>query len=817
MSVQNLSGQRLGQYELREMLGVGGMGAVYRGYQASLKRFVAVKVLAANLVEQPGAVERFNREAETSAALEHPNIVHVYDYGTQDSISYLVMQLLTGGSLAARIARGVQLPSLDEIAALLKQLASALDYAHSRGVIHRDIKPSNVMFDNHGNACFVDFGIAKLAETTHSLTGEGAVIGTPAYMAPEQWRAENLTPAADQYALAATIYTLTAGHPPFEAPTPYALMHKHLYETPTPLHRAQPHLPDALTPVITRALAKDPSDRFPSVTALAQAFESAVSGSAGERPGRTASDAGEGTYQAPTCQAVDEVLDISSEEVVVEALPHYLFIYHSGDSTGTFGGKLPANVRPTGFLIKKGTPLPIRQTQTISTRDDNQDRIEISVEYGPARYAHTGNVIIVGENTLEGTKQGNTGQASTRNVVVGQYVFDGIHPAPRGSRSIDLAFDVSTALDLTITLTERSTRKTGRFGPLPLAKVPVPEISGDTADREEDMLRLLGDFFSPRPAVLTLQRAIAIAEAGERPTPILPAGVSLPANVTKVYTLDDPQQRALLIELTYGDAPSAAKNLFLGRFHFARPDVKEASKIAITVRIDEQTLLIVTARDLQSRKEEVIGRVPLDKIVPELKAPRLGGLPIGEGVSPARGKDLRLPLPVSLREAVSGAEHPLRVTRSKINCMDCGGSGSQDNHPCPVCNGSGVQSFEESVRVNIPPGANNGELIRLDGQGEPGSGGMPDGDLLLTVQIEPDPLFTRQGDDLILILAVSASKAAAGGTLAIPLIDGSSKTIRLPAHSQDGTAIRIKGQGVRSRREGWFARRGDLIVKLEVR
>ena len=142
MDTQDLTGQTLGQYELRELLGTGGMGAVYKGYQASLGRYVAVKVLAAHLVSQMGALERFNREAQISAALEHPNIIPIHDYGTQHGISYLVLKLLTGGSLAERLEQsGGKLPSLGEIAALLKALSSALDYAHSQGVVHRDIKP----------------------------------------------------------------------------------------------------------------------------------------------------------------------------------------------------------------------------------------------------------------------------------------------------------------------------------------------------------------------------------------------------------------------------------------------------------------------------------------------------------------------------------------------------------------------------------------------------------------------------------------------------------------------------------------------------
>ena len=215
MTIENLTGHSLGQYLLRELLGRGGMGAVYRSYQASLKREVAVKVLDPQLAQQPGYAERFNLEAETAARLEHHHIIPVYDYGTQDGLSYVVMRLLTGGTLTQRMAASASAalsqPSLSDVVDVLKQLASALDYAHSAGVIHRDIKPSNVMFDNHGQAYLVDFGIAKLTQASQALTVSGALMGTPLFMAPEQWRSEEPTPAMDQYALGVMTYLLVTG------------------------------------------------------------------------------------------------------------------------------------------------------------------------------------------------------------------------------------------------------------------------------------------------------------------------------------------------------------------------------------------------------------------------------------------------------------------------------------------------------------------------------------------------------------------------------------------------------------------------------
>ncbi len=283
MSVDNLAGQTLGQYELKELLGAGGMGAVYRAHQKNLKRWVAVKVLPATLAGQALYLERFNREAQTAASLEHQHIVPVYDYGLQRGTSYVVMRLLTGGTLADRLndtlTNEKPLPAPREVADLLKQIASALDYAHARGVIHRDVKPSNIMFDGQGVAFLVDFGIAKLIEVTGAgLTGTNMTMGTPSFMPPEQWRGETVTPASDQYSLAVIAYQLLVGKLPFEATTPYALMHKHLNEPPPPPHLERSGISESITTVLVQALAKQPEDRYADCLTFATTFESACSG-----------------------------------------------------------------------------------------------------------------------------------------------------------------------------------------------------------------------------------------------------------------------------------------------------------------------------------------------------------------------------------------------------------------------------------------------------------------------------------------------------------------------------------------------------------
>lgn len=285
MTTDALIGQQLGQYKIDEMLGAGGMGSVYRATQSALNRTVAVKVMLPQMAQEVGFLERFNREAQTAAKLEHPHIVPVYDYGQQGMYTYIVMRYLTGGSLQERINRLITenrpLPSLEEADELLKQLASALDYAHSLGVIHRDIKLGNVMFDHQGRAYVVDFGIAKLMSETTSLTHTGASIGTPSFMPPEQWRGDPVSPASDQYALAVMMYAVLTGQMPFKADTPFALMHKHLNEMPPDINALRAVVPSSISTVINRALAKEAKDRYDNCMALSTAFHGAIQGVAG--------------------------------------------------------------------------------------------------------------------------------------------------------------------------------------------------------------------------------------------------------------------------------------------------------------------------------------------------------------------------------------------------------------------------------------------------------------------------------------------------------------------------------------------------------
>jgi serine/threonine protein kinase len=272
--MDNLAGKQLGQYEVIQEFARGGMATVYTARQTSMDRQVAIKVLPPQFTHDPQFIKRFEREVALIAALEHPHILPVYDYGEADGMAYIVMRLMTGGTL--QDATKNDLLPLDRISTMLSQVASAMDYAHSRGVIHRDLKPSNILLDSQGNAYVADFGIAHLTFDSQSLTGTGMAIGTPAYMSPEQAQGQNIDARTDIYAMGIILYELLTGKIPFQGDTPMALILKHMSE-PLPSPRAsRPDLPAAIEQVVIRATAKKPDDRYDSMTALNQAFTAAL-------------------------------------------------------------------------------------------------------------------------------------------------------------------------------------------------------------------------------------------------------------------------------------------------------------------------------------------------------------------------------------------------------------------------------------------------------------------------------------------------------------------------------------------------------------
>lgn len=271
--MSNLIGKTLGPYRIIEQIGLGGMATVFKAYQPSMERYVALKVLSTHLSQTPTFVKRFQQEAKVIAKLEHLHILPVYDHGEEDDYLYLVMRFIEAGTLKDRLLRGAL--SLEETRRVVNQIGSALEYAHQLGVIHRDLKPSNILIDHQGDCYLTDFGIAKMVEGSLNLTGSN-VIGTPQYMAPEQGESVKVDERADIYAMGVVIYEMVTGRLPFDAETPFAVVMKHLTE-PLPLPRSlRPDLPEEVERVILRALAKHPADRYQTMRDLVTAFDQAT-------------------------------------------------------------------------------------------------------------------------------------------------------------------------------------------------------------------------------------------------------------------------------------------------------------------------------------------------------------------------------------------------------------------------------------------------------------------------------------------------------------------------------------------------------------
>jgi serine/threonine protein kinase len=265
-------GQMLGSYRIIEQIGEGGMAAVYKAYQPSMDRNVAVKVLPGQLAENEEFVKRFQREARIIAKLEHPYILPVFDYGEDDGVAYFVMRYLEAGTLKDRMRqRSLNLQEIDRI---FTQLTDALGYAHAQGVVHRDLKPANALIDSSGNLFLTDFGIAKLLESASPrLTQTDAILGTPAYISPEQAAALPVDQRSDIYSLGVILYEMVTGRVPFTADTPLAVIIKHLND-PLPLPSSiKPTISPATERVLLRALAKRPEDRFETVTEFASAWK----------------------------------------------------------------------------------------------------------------------------------------------------------------------------------------------------------------------------------------------------------------------------------------------------------------------------------------------------------------------------------------------------------------------------------------------------------------------------------------------------------------------------------------------------------------
>ena len=273
-------------YLVEQEVGRGGMAVVYAATDVRLQRVVALKVLPPELAFRSEVRERFVREAQTAARLNHPHIVPIYAVHEQAGLVCFAMALVTGESLAARIAREPR-PSFEFIASILEQVADALAYAHAAAVVHRDIKPDNILLDKEsGRALVTDFGIARAAESGSRLTQTGIAVGTPAFMSPEQATGErDVDGRSDVYSLGVVGYLMLAGRLPFEAATTPAMLVKHVSATPPPIRSVRADAPDVLVNILERCLAKRPTDRWENALAMRDALRRALrDGSLSARP-----------------------------------------------------------------------------------------------------------------------------------------------------------------------------------------------------------------------------------------------------------------------------------------------------------------------------------------------------------------------------------------------------------------------------------------------------------------------------------------------------------------------------------------------------
>jgi serine/threonine-protein kinase len=266
---------KFGRYEIKSEIGRGGMATVFHAYDPRFERDVAIKVLPREFLHDPQFRARFDREAKMIALLEHPAIVPVYDFGEENGQPFIVMRYMSGGSLSDKLKQGAF--TLSEAAQIIDRLAPALDAAHSRGIVHRDLKPGNILFDQYGNAFLSDFGIARLAQSGGGTLTGTAILGTPAYMSPEQVQGDKeIDGRSDVYALGVIFFQMLTGNLPYHADTPAKVMMMHLLEPVPQLHKMKHEVPDEYQVVIQHAMAKDPDQRFATAGEMATAVNTVV-------------------------------------------------------------------------------------------------------------------------------------------------------------------------------------------------------------------------------------------------------------------------------------------------------------------------------------------------------------------------------------------------------------------------------------------------------------------------------------------------------------------------------------------------------------
>jgi serine/threonine protein kinase len=264
-------GTIVGPYQIQKQLGQGGMATVYKAYHPALDRYVAIKVMDASLSKEQGFIERFRREARVVARLDNSHIVPVYDFDEQDGQPYIVLKFIDGQNLVDRMRASPI--SRSEILKIISAVGNGLQYAHNRGVLHRDVKPSNVLMASDGKVYLTDFGLARILESTSSLTGD-MIVGTPHYMSPEQaMNAEKLDEGTDIYSFGIMIYEMVIGCLPFDGDTTFSVIEDHIHKAPPLPTSIKPDLPVEVERVILKTLEKQRSDRYAKVSDLVNAFK----------------------------------------------------------------------------------------------------------------------------------------------------------------------------------------------------------------------------------------------------------------------------------------------------------------------------------------------------------------------------------------------------------------------------------------------------------------------------------------------------------------------------------------------------------------